>query len=52
MNIMLGTIPMKLAYNLRFLPVVIGTILTIYFFTHWAGVSLPYQDPTSVLLVK
>ena len=43
---------MKLAYKLRFLPTLAGVAMMFYFFIHWVGVSLPYQDPTSELLAE
>ena len=43
---------MKIAYKLRFIPMIIFAISTVTIFAKFSGVSLPYQDPTADMLQK
>ena len=43
---------LKVAYRLRLLPLVLGFILTFYFFLRYMGYAMPYQDYTLELFAK
>ena len=41
---------MKIAYKLRFVPIMISAVFAFICFGHLSSASLPYQDPTADML--
>ena len=45
-------IVLKIAYKIRFVPIIISVILAVVSFGKLSAASLPYQDPTAEMLQK